>query len=455
MRWRLGAAGGVLLLGVALAVAAAPPASAITRTNAVASAARYARSQGYHIGIAVYDTRSGRVYGGGDDRGTFASESVVKTMIATRLLVQGRMHGTTASRAWRMITRSDDAIASSFYGSVGGDNLINWVKRRYHVWNLGSPPTRANWWGNTHITPRGLVTFYARVKRDRRVGPWLLSAMHHAKPYGSDGTYQFFGLPSATRGAAVKQGWGADYDDWGRSADFNTTGFVNRDRYAVAILARGPIRYYGAAISSMLTHTARRLLPGGRFPDPLPTVTRLTRAAGKTAGGQRVGVYGSSFTHVRAVYFGYLRGTAIRVVRATYLVVTTPRHPAGSYPVRVITDHGSSGGRVRFRFVRPPAISAVQPTAGPTGGGQVVTVTGGQFTGATKVLFSGVPGTSVHVRSDTSLTVVTPQHSAGTVNVRVVTPYGWSPIVAADRYTYAAAPNSSGGSDRPKSRNTG
>src|SRR5213079_509478 len=105
------------------------------------------------------------------------------------------------------------------------------------------------------------------------------------------------------------QGWG---DDYGFStADFNTTGFVNHDRYAVAILARGPIRDYGRPISSMLTATAKLLLPGGHFPDPVPRVTKLSTTTGHTAGGQRIVVYGHAFTHVRAVLFGKLRGSAV------------------------------------------------------------------------------------------------------------------------------------------------
>lgn len=189
---------GSLAVGLFVAPSWSAPASAATRPSVLKAAAGYARAQGYHIGIAVYDTKTKHMYGSGDTTGPFASESVVKVMIANRLLVQGRMSGSTARRAWKMITQSDDAIATSFYGSVGGDGLINWIKRRYHVWDLGSPPSSPGYWGNTHITPRGLVKYYARMKRDRRVAPWLLTAMRHIHEYGSDGTYQYFGLPSAT-----------------------------------------------------------------------------------------------------------------------------------------------------------------------------------------------------------------------------------------------------------------
>lgn len=430
---------GTTVVALALGLVLAPqwsPASAATRASVLTAAASYARSQGFHIGIAVFDTRTGETYGGGDATGSFASESIVKAMIATRLLVQGRMTGSTAHRAWKMITQSDDGIASSFYNSVGGDGLITWIKRRYHVPDLGSPPSSPGWWGNTHITPRGLVTYYARVKRDPRVGPWLIKAMHHAQPYGSDGTYQFFGLPSATTGAAVKQGWGCDFASGCDSADFNTSGYVNHERYTVAILARGPRHTYGSAIASMLTRTARILLPGGRFPDPRPTARELTRLTGRTSGGQRVGVYGSDFTGVQKVLFGRIPGSALTVHGPHFLSVTTPAHVPGRFVLRVVTSHGTSAGTVSFTFVAPPSISAVSPPSGPAAGGAQVTVTGRNLASVTKVNFGGIPATGlVHV-SPTTLTVIAPAHELGTARVVAVSPFGRSPAEPAAVFTY-------------------
>jgi hypothetical protein len=440
-RLRTWAIVGSLAAGTLLVPAWTAPSSAASRPSVLAAAASYARAQGYHIGIAVYDTKTNRTYGSGDDAGPFASESVVKAMIATRLLVQGRMSGTTARLAWKMITQSDDGIATSFYGSVGGDGLIHWIKKRYHVWNLGTRPSSPGYWGNTHITPRGLVTYYARMKRDPRVGPWMLRAMHHARPYGSDGTYQFFGLPSATTGAAVKQGWGCDFAAGCGTADFNTTGFVNDDRYAVAILARGPLSTYGSAIGSMLTHTARILLPGGHFPDPRPTVRDLTRSKGHAAGGQRIGIYGNDFTDVRAVLFGKARGTAVHVRGPHFLRVTTPAHAVGSYPVLVVTSHGTSpAGAVRFTFGKVGHVGAVTPRAGPAAGGTRVTITGQHLGHATRILFGGLPGTDLRVTSGTSITVSAPKHYPGSVHVRVINPFGRSPVSAADRFQFAGVP---------------
>lgn len=70
-----------------------------------------------------------------------------------------------------------------------------------------------------------------------------------------------------------------------------------------------------------------------------------------------------------------------------------------------------------------PAISGLVPDNGPETGGTAVIITGTGFTGATGVLFDASPGTSVVV-DDTTITVVSPAHPAGPVEVRVLHPNG-------------------------------
>lgn len=425
-------------LALPLVVTAAPT-QAATRTGVVHAGARYARSHGYHIGIAVLDTATGRFYGAGDYTGTFASESIVKVFIATRLLVRGQMVGTTKRRAYKMITQSDDAIASSLYGRVGGDNLINWVKAHYHVPDLGYPPSRAGWWGNTHITPRGLVQLYAKLKRDPKVGPWLLHAMHHATKYGSDGTYQYFGIPSATTGWAIKQGWGADYDDWSASADFNTSGYVNGNRYAMAILARGPIGTYGSAISNMLTAVARRIMPNGQFPAPAPSIASLSAHTGPTRGGGTLTIKGSGFTQVRAVLFGHMAVRRVDVVSPHEVRVTIPAHHNGRFRVHVVTAHGATRGLV-YQFIQPPIVNRLGRHNAGTSGGSQLNIYGASFHGVRQVLFGTVAGTNVRTISPRRLLVTVPQHAPGIVHVRVVDAYGISALRPGDRIRFNAGP---------------
>jgi hypothetical protein len=330
-------------------------AGAATRSQVLASAYSYGHSRGYHVGIAVLDTKTGKTYHAGDHSGTFASESVVKVMIATRVYLQGRLHGTTKKRVYKMITQSDDQIASSLYPSVGGDHLITWIKKRFKLPHLGSEPRRAGWWGNTHITPDGMVALYGKLKKMSYWGTWLIKTMSHATKHGSDGFYQWFGLKSANSHAAIKQGWGTDYDNWSAGADENTTGFVNGNRYAIAILARGPARTYGGPIGSMLTATAKRLLPGGAFPALDPVLTTASAHTGSTNGGQVVVLHGRNLTGGTRVYFGVTRARLTSATAGTLRVVT-PREPANAVRIHVVTNHGSTArlGPV-FRFTKPAA----------------------------------------------------------------------------------------------------
>jgi hypothetical protein len=84
-----------------------------------------------------------------------------------------------------------------------------------------------------------------------------------------------------------------------------------------------------------------------------------------------------------------------------------------------------------------PAITNVQPANGSVNGGETITVTGTNFTGATGVMFGTVAGTNVVIASDTSLTVAAPAQPSGAVDVTVVDAAGTSALVTNDKYTYA------------------
>lgn len=96
-----------------------------------------------------------------------------------------------------------------------------------------------------------------------------------------------------------------------------------------------------------------------------------------------------------------------------------------------------------FSLLRP-TIAKITPSAGSTAGGTSVTLTGTNFVaGGTLVSFGGALGTAVDVSSPTSLTVIAPQHAAGTVTVRVTTTHGSSTLSSA--FTYGLAIGEAGG----------
>lgn len=93
-----------------------------------------------------------------------------------------------------------------------------------------------------------------------------------------------------------------------------------------------------------------------------------------------------------------------------------------------------------FIIPTPPILTNINPNFGPTFGGNTITITGSSFISSnTTVYFGAIPGTNVVVVSDTIITVTVPPGS-GTVDVTVVTPFGTTPIVPADQYTYIQAP---------------
>lgn len=71
-----------------------------------------------------------------------------------------------------------------------------------------------------------------------------------------------------------------------------------------------------------------------------------------------------------------------------------------------------------YRYVPDLTVSSVAPDRGPESGGTVVTITGSGFADVEEVLVGGVPA-DYTVVSDTEITVTTPSHPAGTVDVTV------------------------------------
>ncbi len=84
-----------------------------------------------------------------------------------------------------------------------------------------------------------------------------------------------------------------------------------------------------------------------------------------------------------------------------------------------------------------PVITSLTPTSGGTGGTTYVTITGANFLGTTSVTFGGTAATFFSVVSATTLTVYTPAHAAGTVDVRITNAAGTSVDAGtADDFTY-------------------
>ncbi len=176
---------------------------------------------------------------------------------------------------------------------------------------------------------------------------------------------------------------------------------------------------------------------------PVPTVTAISPNTGSTNGGTAVTITGTGLTAATAVDFGTVAATGVTVKSDTSIVATSPAGSAGAVDVTVTTAGGtsakSSADQFTYAVIPAPTVTAVSPNSGTTAGGQTVTVTGTNLTGATAVDFGATAGTSVTVNSaGTSLTVVDPKGTAGAVDVTVVTPGGTSAKSSADTFTYSS-----------------
>jgi hypothetical protein len=142
--------------------------------------------------------------------------------------------------------------------------------------------------------------------------------------------------------------------------------------------------------------------------------------------------------------FGILRGvikrpTAVGVLPALIVSIVLVGSLVGSshVPFRVVL--ASSCGYAEGR----PDVSGVSPKSGPVTGGTTVTITGSGFCNLLSVKFGAVAATSFTVISNTQMTAVSPAEPAGTVDVRVTTVGGTSPIIDGDRFTFGPLPSPS------------
>ena len=244
-----------------------PPPPRIGPQDTVNAAVAVGQSRGARVAVAVYDRQTGTVYADGEADASYPSASLVKAFIATRLLVDGQAKDpATKDLMWKMITLSDDGIATQLYPVAGGQSLVDWIVRRYTLTGL-KPTTRSGAWGLTQVTARGMVTFFAAAAKDPLVGPWLLDAMANTQAKGSDGWPQWYGIPQATQGWRIKQGWLCCVDNKSR---LHSTGFVNGDRFTLAILTEDDKSTYGDVGMATVSLMAQALMPGGSIPGAGP-----------------------------------------------------------------------------------------------------------------------------------------------------------------------------------------
>lgn len=195
-----------------------------------------------------------------------------------------------------------------------------------------------------------------------------------------------------------------------------------------------------AGTSGPLTYTYTGESPPGPT-DEIPVVKSVDPTSGSVDGGEKVTVSGANLADATAVEFGGV-GATITSQDEGMITVLTPEQGAGEVAVVVKSPAGESVASPAARYtyeapevVPPPEVTGIEPDEGPTAGLQLVTIRGSGLAQATSVVFGGTEVTELG-SSESSITLITPEHRPGPVEVTVTTQGGTS----AASYLYVAQP---------------
>jgi predicted cupin superfamily sugar epimerase len=169
-----------------------------------------------------------------------------------------------------------------------------------------------------------------------------------------------------------------------------------------------------------------------------PTISAVAPNQGPTAGGTTVKVSGTGFDLGTTITFD---GTAATFVSgsSTGYTVRAPAHAAGSVDVVATNGDGQQATLTDgFTYQAAPKIETVSPATGTTLGGTAVTITGTGFGGPGAAVSFGGLDAPITSGSPTSLTVTTPAHTAGAVDIVVTTGDGQT-ATRVDGFTYVAS----------------
>ena len=175
-------------------------------------------------------------------------------------------------------------------------------------------------------------------------------------------------------------------------------------------------------VNVVVQHPNGASLPGSFTYLPVIAATQIDPDFGPEAGGTLVTITGDCLAGATDVLFDGVPGTGFSETGGV-ITVTTPAGAAGPADVTIVGAPGCGTLVVPDGFlyisILAAVLTSITPGTGPDTGGTLVTIRGTGFTGATGVAFDGVPGRDLTVISDTQLTVVTPAHAAGPVDVVV------------------------------------
>lgn len=187
-----------------------------------------------------------------------------------------------------------------------------------------------------------------------------------------------------------------------------------------------------------------------------PTFSAVAPALGTRDGGTLLTLTGTGFIVGATVTVGGTPAVGVAVPNPTTITATTPVGTPGNAVIVVTNPDGQSAtlsGAFTYQ-AWAPTVGSVVAASGTSLGGTSVTITGTNFAAGATAKFGGTLATGVVVNSATSITAVTPPHTAGLVDV-VVTNLDTQLGTLAASFTYVAAPSPTVTSASPNTGTTG
>jgi hypothetical protein len=352
--------------------------------------------------------------------------------------------------------------------ATGGDGQVNlsWTAssgaNSYNVyrWNGNGYAFLTNVVG-TSTTDSGLsdgTTYWYEVTAVNTAGESGPSNQASATPQAV-GTFTLAASPSSvTAGSSVSANWTAPA---GQTSTYDWIGMYATGAGNGSYLAW---QYTGGATSGSVTFTApstagtyefRYFLNNGWTEVASSNAFTVTPAIpvapanlAATAGNAQVALSWSA--SAGATSYNLYRGTSSTTLTLVQsgiggTSVTNSGLTNGTtyyFQVTAVNGGGESGmsNPVSAKPQGLPVVKKLSASYGPPGGGTKVTISGSGLSGATGVFFGGVAAKSFTVNANGTITAIAPAHSAGTVDVTVVTALGTSQIGSSDKFTYLAKP---------------
>ena len=178
------------------------------------------------------------------------------------------------------------------------------------------------------------------------------------------------------------------------------------------------------------------------FANTPPTIAGISTTTGPAEGGTPVTITGTNFYGAYEVLFGEQpERTSLDVISETRISVVSPENYPGTYPVTVVRNDGVSNS-VNFTYTASAYITSVSPSSGLVTPGTLVTITGVNILPFEDVIDFGSIALTPLTVSETTITAISPvlpaSYQGTTVDIKIFTNYGWTPVSPADEFSYVS-----------------